>query len=77
MSANALADKIKQLATQHELFLYESHANNYQPAPPVGWFAMRSHKRRIFLQRIDDRIPNGEIVQSMINAKEYHEHPLT
>ena len=43
--------KFKALANDVncDFFLYESPSNHYSPAPPDGYFALRSSKRRIFL----------------------------
>jgi hypothetical protein len=77
MISTDIVNKFKELVTQCELFLFESPCNNYQPAPPTGWFAMRSHKRRIFMQLVNGAIPNGDEVQRRINAEEFTEYPLT
>lgn len=59
-----------------ELFLFESPHNHYQPVPPEGYFGIRSHKRRLFVQLDEGRIPVGKI-QDRINSGEYIEYQLT
>ena len=63
---------LKELAADTEIFLFESPVNNYQPRPPEGCFAMRSHKRRIFMPLLNGRIPPPDLVQERIKLGEYH-----
>lgn len=66
--------ELKELSAQCEFFLYESPDNHYQPAPPEGYFAMRSDKRRIFLPNVARSSP--ERAQEFIAAGEFIESPL-
>lgn len=67
---------LNEIAGRFELFMFEAPCNNYQPAPPIGWFAMRSNKRRIFLQLVNGTMLNGDEVQRRIRVREFTEHPL-
>lgn len=58
-----LTERLRQLTDNVEVFLAESPHNNYKPKPPEGFFAMRSHKRRIFMPLLNGRIPPPDLVQ--------------
>lgn len=60
--------------TNVEMFLFESPYNRYTPAPPDGYVALRSNKRRLFVKA--DLRSNPENVQKLIEQKEYIEMPL-
>lgn len=66
-----ILDKFKALAAATEIFLIESPANHYVPAPPKGWFAMRSNKRRIFLRLDNWCIPSSDEVYRRIQNGEF------
>lgn len=68
---NKLQDYIKK--GNIELFLFESPANNYKPAPTEGYFAMRSNKRRIFMNLDNGHIPHPDEIQRRIDSKQYTE----
>lgn len=55
-----------------ELFLHESAANHYQPPPPPGFVALRSNKRRVFVQE-----GTSDEMAARLRAGEYHEEPLS
>ena len=67
-----LTERLRHLTEGVEVFLMESPYNNYQPKPPEGFFAMRSHKRRIFMPLLNGRIPPPDLVQERIKLGEYH-----
>jgi hypothetical protein len=71
-TSQLLAARLQQLTKNTEMFLMESPYNNYQPRPPEGCFAMRSHKRRIFMPLLNGRIPPSDLVQERIKLGEYH-----
>ena len=64
--------RLRQLTDNVEVFLVESPHNNYKPKPPEGFFAMRSHKRRIFMPLLNGRVPPPDLVQERIKLGEYH-----
>ncbi len=68
---NNLFNTIKNLASQHEIFLVESPHNNYSPSPAKGWFAMRSNKRRVFMQLSDGKIPDANEIQWRLSKEEF------
>lgn len=59
-----LLRKLKEavLVGKLEVFLCESPLNLYRPAPPPGYFAMRSHRRRVFIRDQDRDRPLGEVL---------------
>jgi len=64
-------EELGKLVASVEIFLHEAPANNYQPAPPKGFIALRSGKRRIF-------VPNdGKSTQDHLDTKNFTETPLT
>lgn len=76
--AKMVGRMIKLLAeSDSELFMVESPSNRYRPAPPEGFIAFRSHKRRIF---VDGRWPSNaadlEVLSAKIKASEFVESPL-
>jgi hypothetical protein len=71
MSPKEFYDRVKELTKDTEMFLHESPYNNYQPKPPEGFFALRSHKRRLFIKGT-----YGPHVQNLIEQKEYIEISL-
>ena len=72
-----LFGRFKDMAEQCEMFLFEAFANKYQPAPPDGWFALRSSRRRIFMRLNDGRVPAPEEIQERLKSGEFTEHPLS
>ena len=71
-----LIGRIKDMAAQCEMLLFESPANKYQPAPPDGWFALRSSKRRVFMRLNNGRRPPPEEIQERLKTGEFNELSL-
>lgn len=59
-----------------EAVLMESPSNNYRPAPPDGWFGMRSQSRRLFLKLNNGHIPGADEIVDRIKRGQFIEHPL-
>ena len=60
-----------------DLFLIESPANHYQPAPPPGWFGLRSSRRRVFMQTLaNGSWPHPDEIQRRLRVGEYEEVTL-
>ncbi len=60
-----------------ELFTVESPANKYRPAPPEGFVAFRSHKRRLFIAGTwPKNSADLEAVNAKIKAGNFIESPL-
>ncbi len=68
---NNLLSKIKSLTEKHEMFLFESPNNHYQPKPPKVWFALRSDRRRIFMGLKDGKIPTPDEINVSLIKEEY------
>jgi len=61
--------ELNELCKDLEMFVIEATPNDYTPAPPEGWFGMRSHKRRVFLPLVDGRhYPNRREMMAMIRV---------
>lgn len=75
-----LLEHIKQVLPTRgvELFVHEARDNGYTPEPPKGWFAIRSHKRRLFvrLNRDGAQMPTPDQLQKRLDAGDYMEMPL-
>ena len=70
MSAEKLLQWAKECDT--ELWVIESPENNYQPKPPVGYFGMRSHKRRAFFKRsATGQIPSSDYISSAMDSGDF------
>lgn len=68
-------NKLKEYLKQGyvEMFVFEAIPNNYKPAPSEGYFAMRSHKRRIFMNLDNGCIPHPDEIKRRIDTKQYTE----
>ncbi len=60
-------------ASNVEFLMVESPMNCYQPPAPPGHFAMRSHKRRLFIALDDGSYPHPNRIQELVDAKLYQE----
>lgn len=80
LSATTTTDAMKDFAdavlkSGAEVFIIEATPNDYEPKPPPGWFGMRSHKNRVFLQLINGCIPGSDqLCTQLAHARRY---PLT
>lgn len=59
------------------MWLFEFPANRYQPAPPPGWFGMRSSKRRGFFRLDKGQVPSAEEINRRLQANDFMEVPFT
>ena len=75
-SSQLLVKRLRKLTEDTEVFLVESPHNNYQPEPPEGFFAIRSHKRRVFLPMDGGKMPSPITVQSRLDTGEFVSVPL-
>ena len=71
-----LTERLRQLTDNVEVFLVESPHNNYKPKPPEGFFAMRSHKRRVFLPLDGGKTPSPITMQVQLDTGEFVSMPL-
>jgi hypothetical protein len=72
-----LSEQFRRLSAEVEIFLFESPNNKYRPSPPLGFFAVRSNKRRLFLRLDNGRVPGSDRINTLIAQNEFIEAPWT
>lgn len=68
----SILDKLVSLSSKFDLFLIEA-PKNHQPEPPIGYFALRSSKRRVFIQLDNGSIPDINKIENKLKIGEFIE----